>query len=40
LVRKQIDAEVIGEMMAEINDLQERTEEAENLDETLDLGWV
>jgi hypothetical protein len=40
LVRKQIDAEVIGEMMAEINDLQERIEEAESIDETLDLGWV
>ena len=39
LVRKQIDAEVIGEMMAEINDLQAQIED-ENLDETIDLGWV
>jgi hypothetical protein len=40
LVRKEVDAEVIGGMMAEINDLQAQIEEAENLDDTLDLGWV
>jgi hypothetical protein len=39
-VRKEVDAEVIGGMMAEINDLQAQIEEAENLDDTLDLGWV
>jgi hypothetical protein len=40
LVEKEADAVVIGEMMAEINDLQAQIEEAENIDETLDLGWV